>query len=182
MTAKMKNMIQCIAVLAIIALCSGLLLGAFNIITYVDPLKATLDGFKEDSGATGEFTMIVSDEPVKVDNGKIIYYAVSNDQTPVHAFLASGSGGYQGDVQLYVYIKENKIYKIIIGENSETYLNKLDSANYYENFYDKDLTEITDFNDVDTVTGATKSSTAVRNAVNSVVKYFNENVAGGENA
>lgn len=182
MTAKMKNMIQCIAVLAIIALCSGLLLGAFNIITYVDPLKATLDGFKEDSGATGEFTLIVSDEPVKVDKGKIIYYAVSNDQTPVHAFLASGSGGYQGDVQLYVYIKENKIYKIIIGENSETYLNKLDSANYYENFYDKDLTEISDFNDVDTVTGATKSSTAVRNAVNSVVKYFNENVAGGENA
>jgi len=96
--------------------------------------------------------------------------------------LASGSGGWGGDVQLYVYIKENKIYKIIIGENGETFLNKLDSANYYENFYDKDLTEISDFNDVDTVTGATKSSTAVRNAVNSVVKYFNENVAGGENA
>lgn len=45
MTAKTKNRIQCVAVLAIIALCSGLLLGAFNLLTYVDPFQSTLDGF-----------------------------------------------------------------------------------------------------------------------------------------
>ena len=33
MTAKTKNRIQCVAGLAIIALCSGLLLGAFNLLT-----------------------------------------------------------------------------------------------------------------------------------------------------
>ncbi len=179
MTAKTKNMIQCVAVLAIIALCSGLLLGAFNILTYVDPLQSTLDGFKKDSGACGEFEMVVSDKPVSYENGQIIYYAVSDDDSPVHAFLASGSGGYQGNVQVYVYVQNNKIYNIIIGENSETFLSKLESSGYYEKFYDKDISTLADFNDVDSVSGATKSSTAVKNAINAVVSYYNENVAGG---
>ena len=182
MTAKTKNRIQCVAVLAIIALCSVLLLGAFNLLTYVDPFQSTLDGFKKDSGAEGEFTMVVADEPVNYGTGQIVYYAVSDDEVPVHAFLAGGSGGYQGTVQIYVYVRDNKIYKIVIGENSETFLGKLDDANYYENFYDKDLTELSDFNDVDTVSGATLSSTAVRNGVNAVVRYYNEEISKGGKA
>ena len=81
-----------------------------------------------------------------------------------------------------MYVRDNKIYKIVIGENSETFLGKLDNANYYENFYDKDLTELSDFNDVDTVSGATLSSTAVRNGVNAVVRYYNEEIAKGGKA
>ena len=39
-----KNAVwKCIVVLAAIALCSGLLLGFFNIITYVDPLQSAYD-------------------------------------------------------------------------------------------------------------------------------------------
>ena len=34
---------------------------------------------------------------------------------------------------------------------------------------------------VDAVSGATRSSTAVKNGVNAVVQYYNTNVAGGEN-
>lgn len=61
-------------------------------------------------------------------------------------------------------------------------MGKLDDANYYENFYDKDLTELSDFNDVDTVSGATLSSTAVRNGVNAVVRYYNEEISKGGKA
>ena len=38
------------------------------------------------------------------------------------------------------------------------------------------------FNDVDTVSGATLSSTAVRNGVNAVVRYYNEEIAKGGKA
>ena len=179
MTAKTKNIIQCIAVLAIIALCSGLLLGAFNILTYVDPFEETLKGFKEDSGAQGDFEMILKG-PVAMENGRLIYYAVSDDD--VHAFLAGGNGGYKGEVQIYVYVRDNKIYKIVTGENGETFMDKLDSAHYYNNFYDRDLTSLSDFNDADLISGATKSSTAVLNAVNAVIRYYNENKIGGKQA
>ena len=178
MTPKVKNMISCVAVLAIIALCSGLLLGAFNILTYVDPFQSTLKEFKEGSGAEGEFSMVVSDNPVSYGNGQIIYYAVSDDSTPVHAFLASGAGGFNGNVQIYVYVRDGQIYKISIGENSETYIYKLEDQNYYEKFYGKNLSDISDFNSVDTVSGATKSSTAVLNGVNAVVSYYNEYIGG----
>ena len=44
MTAKTKNRIQCVAVLAIIALCSGLLLGAFFMATDYVTSPFTLKG------------------------------------------------------------------------------------------------------------------------------------------
>lgn len=179
MSAKVKTVIQCIAVLACIALVSGLLLGAVNIFTYVDPLQSTLDGFREDSGAKGEFTMIV-DEKTAVDGsqGSIVYYARSTDG--VHAFLASAVSGYGGEFQLYVYIRDGKIYKIVTGTNGDTFVYKLDDADYYSNFIGKDLSSL-DTLSVDKVSGATHTSEAVKNAVDAAVKYYNANVAGGEN-
>ena len=61
-------------------------------------------------------------------------------------------------------------------------MDKLDSAHYYNNFYDRDLTSLSDFNDADLISGATKSSTAVLNAVNAVIRYYNENKIGGKQA
>lgn len=181
MNDKVKVMIKNVAILCLIALISGLLLGGINILTYVDPMQATLDGFKKDSGASGEFALIVGNDGEKVDcsNGEIIYYAKSTDN--VYAFLASGTGGYGGSVQMYVYIKENKIYLIKQGENSETFFATVEKAEFYKKFYDKDLTtlDVFDYKAGDMATGATKTSTAVQNAVNSVVEYFNNNNLGG---
>ena len=50
--AKAFSMLKCVAVLAVIALCSGLLLGAFNLLTYVDPLQSAYDRFAADTGAS----------------------------------------------------------------------------------------------------------------------------------
>lgn len=180
MTSKIKNMIQCVAVLAIIALCSGLLLGAFNILTYVDPFQAALDGFKEDSGAQGEFTMVVAEKPVQYERGKIIYYAVSDDAEPVHAFLTSGAGGYGGDVQLYIYIRENKIYKIVVGENQETLWNKF-KEEFYEQFYGKEITQFVNVADSDLSVQPTPAKTldAILNSLRATANYYQENISGG---
>lgn len=176
--AKVMPLLKGVLVLAVIALCSGLLLGAFNILTYVDPLQATYEQFAEDTGAT--FSEMKDEEGQTFGSGSVVYYAVSDDGQ-YHAFLASGSGGYGGNVQMYVYIKDSVIENIVIGDNSETFLDRLDEAKFYDNFIGQNVAEL-DALSVDAVSGATRSSTAVKNAVNAVVQYYNANVAaGGEN-
>ena len=166
--AKFRSMFKCVLVLAVIALCSGLLLGAFNILTYVDPLQSTYERFAADTGAT--FSKMTDEDGKAYGDGSVVYYAVSDDGV-YHAFLAEGKGGYGGNVQLYVYVKDGKIDKIVMGENSETFLNKLDEAKFYANFIGKEVAAL-DVLGTDVVSGATKSSTAVKNAVNAAVQYF----------
>lgn len=175
--AKVMPLLKGVLVLAVIALCSGLLLGAFNILTYVDPLQATYEQFAEDTGAA--FSEMKDEEGQTFGSGSVVYYAVSDDGQ-YHAFLASGSGGYGGNVQMYVYIKDSVIENIVIGDNSETFLDRLDEANFYDNFIGQNVAEL-DALSVDAVSGATRSSTAVKNGVNAVVRYYNEKIAGGEN-
>lgn len=168
--AKFRSMLRCVIVLAVIALCSGLLLGAFNILTYEDPLKSTYEKFAADTGAT--FSKMTDSTGEEYGNGSVVYYAVSDDGV-YHAFLAEGKGGYGGMVQTYVYIKDGKIEKIVIGENSETFLNKLEEADFYSNFIGKEVASL-NVMDTDAVSGATKSSTAVKNAVNAAVQYYKD--------
>ena len=165
-----------ILVLAAIALCSGLLLGFFNVITYVDPLQSAYDRFAEDTGAS--FSEMADEEGQSYENGSVVYYALSDDGE-WRAFLASGSGGYGGAVQVYLYFRGSVLEKIAVGENGETFLGNLESANFYDQFLGKDIAALDGLN-ADLVSGATKSSTAVANAIAAAVRYWNENVAGGE--
>ena len=177
MSAKVKSMIQGVAVLACNALVCGLLLGAVNHFTYVDPFKSTLDGFKEDSGAAGEFEMLISeDTPVDGSSGIIKYYALSTDG--VHAFLASATSQY-GEVQLYVYIRDGQIYKIVLGSCTDDFSSDLTKGSFFEQFYGTDLSALDPLT-ADNVSNATYSSTAAKNAIDAVAKYYNENLAGGE--
>lgn len=177
MSEKVKSMLQGVAVLACIALVCGLLLGAVNRFTYVDPLAATYAQFAEDTGAS--FSEMTDEEGAGYGDGSVVYYALSDDGG-WHAFLASGGGGYGGDVQIYLYIRGTVIEKIVIGENGETFLGKLEEADFYSRFVGKDVTSL-DALSVDGVSGATRSSAAVKNAVEAVVQYYNEKIAGGEN-
>ena len=171
-----KNAVwKCIVVLAAIALCSGLLLGFFNIITYVDPLQSAYDRFAQDTGAS--FSEMTDEEGQQYENGSVIYYAVSEDGE-WNAFLASGNGGFGGPVQGYLYFRGSVLEKILIGENGETYLDRLDDA-FYGQFLGKDVSELSGL-EADLVSGATRSSQAVGNAVAAAVQYFTENVAGGD--
>lgn len=176
--AKAKNdaVWKSILVLAAIALCSGLLLGFFNVITYVDPLQSAYDRFAEDTGAS--FSEMADEEGQSYENGSVVYYALSDDGE-WRAFLASGSGGYGGAVQVYLYFRGSVLEKIAVGENGETFLGNLESANFYDQFLGKDIAEL-DGLSVDMVSGATYSSRAIARAVDAAVQYWNEHVAGGE--
>ena len=173
--AKKDAVWKSILVLAAIALCSGLLLGFFNVITYVDPLQSAYDRFAEDTGAS--FSEMADEEGASYESGSVVYYALSDDGA-WNAFLASGSGGFGGSVQVYLYFRGSVLEKILIGENGETYLDRLDDA-FYGQFLGKDVSELSGL-EADLVSGATKSSTAVANAIAAAVRYWNENVAGGE--
>ena len=174
--SKIKPMLRCVLVLAAIALASGLLLGGFRVLTYVDPLQSAYDRFAEDTGKS--FSEMADEDGKSYGNGSVIYYAVSDDGT-AHAFLAEGSGGFKGSVRLYIYVTDGAISKIVVGDHSETYMDKLDAADYYSNFIGKDVASL-DALAADAVSGATKSSSAVRNAVDAAVQYYRENVAGGQ--
>ena len=177
MTAKFRSMLQGVAARACIALVCGLLLGAVNHLTYVDPLAATYERFAADTGAS--FSEMTDEEGADYGNGSVVYYARSDDGG-IDAFLVSGGGGFGGNVQIYLYIKDAVIDKLVIGENGETYLDKLEKADFYARFVGQDVTSFDPLS-VDAVASATRSSTAVKNGVNAAVRYYNEKIAGGEN-
>lgn len=177
MTAKVKSMLQCVLVLAAIALVSGLLLGAFHIITYVDPLQSAYDRFAEDTGKT--FSKMTDDEGKTYGDGSVIYYALSDDGQD-HAFLAEGKG-WGGNLYLYVYVKEDLITKVVLGENSETLWGQFEE-DFFEQWVGLNITEIDSFEQSDIQTGATAKKTlkGISDAVDAVVQYYKENVAGGQ--
>ena len=175
---KFRSMLQGVLVLAAIALCSGLLLGFFNIITYVDPLQSAYDRFSEDTGAT--FSKMTDAEGQTIGDGKVVYYAVSDDGQ-VHAFLAEGKGFQGGTVQVYLYVQDGVISKAGYGEvdTSQTYIDRVKDAKLLESFVGSEVSSLNALS-ADTVSGATGSSKGVLNAVNAAVEYYKEHV-GGEN-
>ena len=174
---KILPMAKAVLVLAAIALASGLLLGFFNILTYVDPLQSAYDRFSEDTGAT--FSEMTDSKGQKYENGSVKYYALSDDGE-YHAFLASGVG-WGGELQLYVYIRDDAIAKVVLGENGETLWGQFEDS-FFNQFVGMDVSKYVSFGEADVQTGATAKKTirAVADAINAVITYYNANAAGGE--
>jgi len=181
MTFKIKNMIKSVVVLCVIASMSGLLLGFVNKLTYIDPLQESLNKFNTLSGTQATFELL------KQDDGDILFFAKSDEQTPVYAILAKGGGGFRnGIVEMYIFIKDNSIYKISQGNNKETYFKTVEKANFYDKFYNIDLTTADNFSTekADLVSNASFTSTAVTNAINNAKEYYKnylETLTGGTN-
>ena len=191
MKPNTKSILQCVIVLSCIALVCGLLLGAVNLFTYVNPLTAAYEKFASDTNlaftlpeddeeeeeereTTYSMTVTVSGSTVTL-TGWVEYYALSDDGT-VHAFLGAGKGGYGGTVEMYVYIMDGAIWKILEGDNTETYIDRLEES-YYDQYLGRSVSELVDGLDVDFVSGATKSSTAVTAAIMAVANYYNNYIA-----
>ena len=184
--AKTKAVLQSIGVLAAIALVCGLLLGAVYLLTEVDPRTEAYAKFAADTGLAftvpegdsgagreTEYTVTVSTGGgTRTVTAEVQYYGLSDDGT-VHAFCTSGSGGYGGNVQMYVYIRDGMIYKIVAGENSETFMGNLESSEtFYAQFLNVPVAELLDGSGTDYVSGATRSSTAVTAAICAAAKYY----------
>ena len=173
MTAKVKSMVQSIVVLCVIALCSGLILGLFNKLTWVDPQKDVLDKFATLSGTSAKFEMLDK------DNGQTYFFAKSKEETPTYALYVGGKGGFGGEVKMYVFVRGGVITGVAVGENSETYMDKLQEAGFIDAFVGQELATLSIPSGSDLVSGATKSSTAVADAMKTAKEYFASYLQGG---
>lgn len=176
-----KDILKAVLVLAGIALISGLLLGFVYPATRLseEELIARAKKPLPDIYAAEDYELIrYESASVPVD----YFFQVKGEET--YIILATGSGGYGGDVQMYVVVKENQIIRLSKGTAGETpgVSDKAFSNAYYSQFYGKDITKVGKFTfdgGVDAATGATRSSTAILNAVNKAVVFFTEFSIGG---
>ena len=175
-------------VLVVIAGIAGALLGLVNHFTAVD--EEELLSRKATAVYDGDLMKYVSEEgfevPMDKAEGEILgVYVPKNGDKDVFVLVARGTGAYKGTLDLLVNITGGKVVKIAKYEANETPglgSKALEDA-YFKQYYDKPITE--DFRgfalvkgnavspaEVSAVSGASKSSTAVTNAVNAAVKWY----------
>ncbi len=185
-------------VLVIIAGIAGALLGLVNHFTAVD--EDELIARKATAVYDGALEKFIGEEgmtaPMKEDSGEVLgVYVPKAEGKDVYVIVARGFGAYKGSLDLLVNITNGKIVKIAAYEANETpgLGSKALQEGYFERYYDQPITpqfkgfalvkrpaEMPD--EVSAVTGASKSSTAVTNAVNAAVKWYQMRVLKGVNA
>ena len=121
--------------------------------------------------AEGAFTPV---ENVEVENVSAIYVADNGAGT----IITSSAKGYGGDVVVMTAITpDGTIKQIKVTEQAETKgigSKVVDTPSYWENYQGLDASQPLVLNeDVDAVTSATISSTALINAVNSAIEAYN---------
>lgn len=175
-------------VLVIIAGIAGALLGLVNHFTEVD--EEELIARKATAVYDGELMKYAMEEgfdaPIEGGEGEVIgVYVPKGNDPDVFVLVARGTGAYKGTLDILVNITRGKIVKIAKYEANETpgLGSKALEDGYFQQFYNKAITP--DFpgfalvkgpagspDEVSAVTGASKSSTAVTNAVNAAVKWY----------
>lgn len=182
----MKDILKTVLVLSIIALIAGGLLGLINHFTQIDQ-EAALAGKIEKTGIyTGSDPLVklaLGGDGVSQGyiNGELKNVFQGGEQYIIHC---CGEGGYGGNIELLVNIENNLIKKIAIYAAEETpgLGTKAYTDSYLGQFYNKDLIEIQKFaltkninpqtKEIKAVTGASKSSGAVVNAVNVAITWY----------
>lgn len=170
MTLSTKQSIKNVAVFCAIALVSGLILGLVNYFTAVDPKAEAIRKFNAFLPTEEGYTIVAENE------GDVLYVAQSANTV---AILSKGKGGFKGEVQTYVFFVDGKIALVAVGEHQETYIQKLQDNKFFEQF--NGWNTLTSFPEIDGVTGATRSSTAVKNAVKAAAEYYKTHYEGGQN-
>lgn len=182
-------------VLVIIAGIAGALLGLVNHFTEVS--AEDMIARKASAVYDGELKPYVVPEgfnaPIEYVGGDVVRVFESKTEKDVYVLEAKGEGAYKGSLELLVNITKGKIVKITKYDANETpgLGSKALEDSHFEQFYNKPITP--DFkgfllvkgpsnpasDEVSAVTGASKSSTAVNNAVNAAVKWYQERILKG---
>lgn len=191
----LKDIILTTLVLVLIAVIAGGLLSVVNKFTHIDEtekLNAKLASvYSTDKG----FTSNLIDGSTLADanaNGVVLGVYMPKDGTENVILHASGKGAYKGTVEIMVIIDNYNIKSVAKYVSNET--PGLGSKAFEVEYLDKykgDITNIDGFEltknggSIDAVSGATKTSTALVNAVNAAVKYYKANLesilkAGGQ--
>lgn len=182
-------------VLVIIAGVAGALLGLVNHFTEV----SAEDMIARKASAVYDGELKAFDLPdgfndtIEYVSGNIEKAFESKTEKGVYVLEAKGEGAYKGSLELLINITNGKITKIAKYDANETpgLGSKALEDKHFEQFYGKQIT--LDFqgftlvkgpanaasDEVSAVTGASKSSTAVNNAVNAAVKWYQERILKG---
>ena len=180
-----RDVVMCIVVLAAIALVAGVLLGAMNWLTYVDPEAAILEQVAGYYSVSADAVVSVPERVVSEGSSYVSgCYAVETGSGTVYVYHAVGSGAKSGTLEVLVHIgADGEITEIEEYSQSET-------AGYFKKVFDTNRTKyigknvaelgsfdlvdtVVDDNDIDKVSTATLTSTGLNNAVNAAAYAFN---------
>lgn len=180
-----RDVVMCIVVLAAIALVAGVLLGAMNWLTYVDPEAAILEQIAGYYSVSADAVVSVPERVVSEGSSYVSgCYAVETGSGTVYVYHAVGSGAKGGTLEVLVHIgADGEITEIEEYSQSETagYFKKVFDANRTK-YIGKNVAELGSFdlvgtvvddNDIDKVSTATLTSTGLNNAVNAAAYAFN---------
>ena len=183
-------------VLVIIAGIAGALLGLVHHFTAVDPNELLLK--KASAIYDGELKLAPVSEgisaKVEYENGEMLHTLVPKKDAVTDIFVlhVKGTGAYKGTVELLVNITGGKIEKIAKYQANETpgLGSKALEDSYFSQYYGVRITP--DFpgykllktepsvdTEVRAISGASKTSTAVTNAVNVAVRWYQNTVLKG---
>ena len=192
-----KDVVMCVAVLAVIALVAGVLLGLVNWLTYVDPDAAVMERVAEKYGIAAEQVTAedgrVLNNPGSNSSVSSVFAATAADGEPVaYAYFVSGAGAYKGTVDFIVYVTpDGRIDGIEVYSSSETVSigGKVLGDDNLAKLEGYDLTSVTDYGTIGSsaikdedvyITGATFTSKALMNAVRATAYAFNNYTAEAE--
>lgn len=203
----MKDIFIAILVLGLIALIAGGVLGlvySFTKVTEAEEMQRLTDKISASGVYAGDAKLAKLEFEgfsQNYENGAIINVFKTGDAKAIgekdtYVIHCSGKGGYSNNsFELLVNITDNKIVKIASYTNGETpgVGSRAFKEDMLSQFYDKNLKEVSkiigrksstkihteDDENVAMVTGASKSSTALINAVNIAVDWYLNYTKGG---
>ena len=164
-----KKNIMPVVVLTAICVVVAALLGLVNLLTEQRILdneaQKVYDSFRVVLDGTFETLEVPEDAPKSVTS----LYKVTEDGTLKGHVLTLITKGYAGDISITVGVdKDGKVTKAVVTSEAESH-GKAGMKNYTDNFAGVGPDEV---ESVDTFTGATASSSAIKNAIVDAVKFM----------
>ena len=194
---KKKNFIKDAAVLCVITLVAGALLGVVNELTKgpieqaklnakTSAYKAVYDGV--DFAESEEFNAYIASDAYTsalanagVDKAAVTEgFTAVDDSGAVVGYVMSSTtkGGYGGDITISIGVtKEGQVTGIeflLINESPGLGMNAKDKPEWRTQYYGKDVAMFSVGSDIDALSGATITSKAVTNAVNAALVLVSE--------
>lgn len=181
-----KEILKAVLTLGIISLISGAILGLVSHFTYIDEqevIARVIDKVYSSGVYSGEEELSIVDIDgynKEYSIGRLVNVFVGGDSYIIHCI---GYGGYDEDFQILINITNNQIQSIVCYSSGETpgVGTRVFKQQTIDSYCNKDINDIERFilsktpggkEEIQTVTGATKSSTALLNAVNVAIDWY----------
>lgn len=188
-----NDIVKTVLVLTVISTLSGVILAAVNSFTTVDKEKAFTDALVAFYPTSGTLTNVMDGDTIENTSelGSVEKAYTAGDGA--YIMLVRGLGGYDKDgIEILIAIKNNVIEKIAKYSSSETpgLGSKATESDHLSQYIGVNIELIDNFiwvkkgadasaaNVITAVSGASKSSGAVNNAVNLAINYYKN--AGGQ--